>query len=139
MARDQHAYLRAIPLFADLTDKELDALERAVTELRLDAGTVVMREGELARDMYVVVEGVLEVTKDGEFIADIPPGGFAGEMALLTHARRNATVTAKTDCRVLHLDGRMFGYVLDEAPHIAVKMLPIVAARVVDLSEHHTD
>ena len=73
----------------------------------------------------------------GETVATIDAGGFAGEMALLTRARRDATVTARTDVTVLHLDGRTFGSLLDEAPEIAVKMLPIVAARVVDNSTHH--
>ncbi|HSB85569.1 MAG TPA: cyclic nucleotide-binding domain-containing protein, partial [Ilumatobacteraceae bacterium] len=78
-----HDHLREIPLFADLDDDELDAVARVATELDLPAGRVLMREGEFAHEMLVIITGTLEVTRDGEHIADIGPGGFAGEMALL--------------------------------------------------------
>ena len=135
---DSHDYLRAVPLFAELDRHELDVVGRAVTELSLPAGEILMREGQQAHEMFVVLDGTLAVTREGEQVAEIGPGGFAGEMALLTHARRDATVTATTPVRVLHLDGRSFANVLREAPHVAVSMLPIVAARVVDNSTHHT-
>ena len=138
MARNDHRdHLRSVPLYADLGDHELDVVGAATTELDLKAGHALIREGEIAHEMFVVISGELEVTRGGEAVATIGAGGFAGEMALLTRARRDATVTARTDVTVLHLDGRSFGSVLDEAPQIAVKMLPVVAARVVDNSTHH--
>src|SRR6056300_132775 len=116
MAHAYHKHLVAIPLFADLDEDELDAVAAITTELNFSAGTALMNEGSGAHEMVVVVDGTLEVTRAGEHIADIGPGGFAGEMAVLTHARRDATVTAKTDVTVLHIDGRSFGGVLEEAP-----------------------
>jgi len=56
---------------------------------------------------------------------------------VLTHARRDATVTAKTDIKALHLDGRAFGDLIQQVPSVAAKMLPIVASRVVENSTHH--
>jgi CRP-like cAMP-binding protein len=131
-----HEYLRQVPLFADLDKSELNHVAQAATDLDLDAGNVLMREGALANEMVVVVDGMLEVTRDGEHVADIGPGGFAGEMALLTHAHRNSTVVTKTKCSVLHIDGRAFSALLEDVPEIAVKMLPIVAGRV---TSSHTD
>lgn len=133
-----HDNLRKVPLFADLDDDELDAVGRAATELRFEPGRVLMKEGQIAHEMVVVVDGTLEVTRDGEHIADIGPGGFAGEMALLTGAARNSTVTAKTDIVVIHIDGRSFSTLLEDVPQIAVKMLPVVAARVTAASDHHS-
>ena len=138
MAHSYHAHLTQVPLFSDLDSDDLDVVARATTELDLKAGYTLIREGETAHEMFVVASGTLEVSRGGEHVADIGPGGFAGEMALLTHARRDATVTAKTDVTVLHIDGRSFGEVLEEAPMIAVKMLPIVASRVIDNSTEHT-
>ena len=140
MAKDDgyYEYLKAVPLFADLGEHELDAVGRAVTELALPPGDTLIREGDYAHEMYVVLDGTLEVTRGGEHVADIGPGGFAGEMALLTHHRRDATVVTTTATRVLHIDGRSFSNVLREAPMLAVNMLPVVAARVVDNSTHHT-
>jgi CRP-like cAMP-binding protein len=139
MAKNEyHNHLREVPLFSGLDDDELDAVGLAATELRFEAGKVLMREGEHAHEMLVVLEGTLEVTRGGAHVADIGPGSFAGEMALLTRAHRNSTVTAKTDIVVLHIDGRSFSAVLEDAPQIAVKMLPVVAARVTANSDHHS-
>lgn len=134
-----HEYLRQVPLFADLDAGELEVVGRAATELAIPEGDVLAREGDLGHDMYVVLEGNLEVTRGGEHIADIGSGGFAGEMALLTNCRRDATVTTTTPTRVLHIDGRSFSNLLRDAPQVAVNMLPIVASRVVDNRQRHTD
>lgn len=139
MAKDQyHEYLRQVPLFADLDKSELEHVAQSATDLDISAGNVLMKEGALAHEMVVVMDGTLEVTRAGEHIADIGPGGFAGEMALLTHSHRNSTVIAKTDCSILHIDGRAFSTLLDEVPELAVKMLAVVAGRVTDNSEHHS-
>lgn len=134
-----HEYLRQVPLFADLDTSELDHVAQAATDLEIDEGNVLMKEGALAHEMVVVMEGTLEVTRDGEHVADIGSGGFAGEMALLTHSHRNSTVTAKTHCSILHIDGRAFSALLADVPEIAVKMLPVVAGRVTANSEQHTN
>ena len=134
-----HDHLTPVPLFAGLSDDELDAVAHAATQLDYAAGKVLMREGEVAHEMFVVVDGTLEVTRGGNHVADIGPGGFAGEMALLTRAHRNSTVTAKTPVSVLHIDGREFASVLETAPRIAAKLLPVVASRMVENSENPND
>ena len=134
-----HDHLTPVPLFADLNEDELDAVARAATQLDYKPGKVLMRQGEVAHEMFVVVEGTLEVEQDGEIIAEIGPGGFAGEIALLTHAHRNSTVTAKTPVSVLHIDGREFTRVVDQVPKIAAKLLPVIAERMASNVQRHTD
>ena len=138
-SKEYHRYLRAVPLFADVADHDLDVIGSAVTELAFGPGEVLMRAGSIAREMVIVLEGELAVLLGDHEIATIEAGGFAGEMGLLAHRPRNATVAAKSQTRVLHIDSRSFATVLDEAPQIAVKMLPIVAQRVVDNNARHTD
>ena len=135
---EYHDHLQQVPLFAGLTHPELDAVGQTATELDYEAGRVLMRQGARAHEMFVVMSGSVEVSRDGEHIADVGSGGFVGEMALLNHGPRSSTVTAKTDVVVLHIDGREFGTLLDRVPEIAVKMLPIIAARVVENSDHHS-
>ena len=125
-----YRHLRSVPLFADLSRRELEVVGQAATDLELPAGRVLITEGSSGHEMFVVTDGTLDVTADGEHLAEIGPGEFVGEMALLTHCPRNATVTATTDVTVIHLDGRAFSRILEEAPQIAVKMLPVVAGRV---------
>jgi CRP/FNR family cyclic AMP-dependent transcriptional regulator len=136
MARNKYLdHLKSVALFADLGKHELEVVDQAATELQVKAGDVLIREGTTAHEMVVVVTGQLEVTRNGEHVADLGPGEFAGEMALLTQTPRHATVTAKTDATLLHIDGRQFANVLAEAPQIAVKMLPVLAGRVIESSQ----
>ena len=132
-----HDYLRAVPLFADLDDHDLDVVGAAVTELSFKAGDKLMRAGSSAREMVIVLDGTLLVQLGDTEIATIEAGGFAGEMGLLADRPRNATVSAKDAVRVLHIDSRSFDNVLEEAPQIAVKMLPVVARRVLDNNALH--
>lgn len=136
--KSHHEHLRQVPLFANLDVKELDAVGQTATELDYASGKVLMREGERAHEMFVLIEGDVEVTQSGRHIADIGAGGFVGEMALLAHSSRNSTVTTTSEAVVLHIDGREFGTLLDRVPTIAAKMLPIVAGRVVENSDHHS-
>jgi CRP-like cAMP-binding protein len=139
MATNQyHEYLKRVPVFHDLDSRELDAVEAVVTDLRFKAGQVLIRQGDSAHEMFIVTVGELEVTRDGEHIADLGPGSFAGEMAVLARAQRNSTVIAKTDVEVLHIDGRSLQTLFADVPEIAVKMLPVVAGRVIANSDHHT-
>ena len=140
MARNKYRdYLKRVPLFRDLDARELDAVAAVVTDMHLDAGRVLIRQGDFAHEMFIVSAGELEVARDGKHVADIGPGSFAGEMAVLARTTRNSTVTAKTDVDVLHIDGRALQKLFADVPEIAVKMLPIVAGRVVESSDHHTD
>jgi CRP-like cAMP-binding protein len=140
MAKNEyHEYLKRVPLFRELDSRELDAVGAVVTDLRFNAGDVLIRQGNSAHEMFIVTVGELEVTRDGTHIADIGPGSFAGEMAVLARTQRNSTVTAKTDVEVLHIDGRSLQALFADVPEIAVKMLPVVAGRVIDNSDHHTN
>ncbi|MAT05116.1 MAG: hypothetical protein CL424_08745 [Acidimicrobiaceae bacterium] len=136
----KHAYhdnLTGIPLFSGLDDDELDLVAQAATELSFPAGRVLMREGDVAHEMFVVVSGTLEVTRKGQHVANIESGGFAGEIALLTHHHRTSTVTCATECTVLHIDGRVFSTVIEEAPGIAAKMIPVMASRMAENADLH--
>ena len=140
MAKNEYReYLKRVPLFRDLDKGELDAVGAVVTDLRFNAGQVLIRQGDSAHEMFIVTVGELVVTRDGEHIADIGPGSFAGEMAVLARAQRNSTVTATTDVEVLHIDGRSLQTLFADVPELAVKMLPVVAGRVVANSDHHSD
>lgn len=137
MAHAYHDNLTGIPLFSGLDDDELDLVAQSATQLSFPAGRVLMREGDVAHEMFVVVSGTLEVTRNGEHVANIDAGGFAGEIALLTHHHRTSTVTCATECTVLHIDGRVFSTVIEETPGIAAKMMPVMAQRMAANAELH--
>jgi CRP-like cAMP-binding protein len=137
-ANPYHEDLRQVPLFEPLTPDELDQVGEAATDLILEAGNVLMREGTLAHEMLIITSGTVEVTRDGEHVADVGPGGFVGELALLTHRERSSTVTTKTAIEAIHIDGRRFNTLLEDAPMIAVRMLPIVASKLAGDHDSHS-
>jgi CRP-like cAMP-binding protein len=79
--------------------------------LALQPGDVLFREGDLDDDvMFAVVEGQVELSRDGAIIEDVGPGGIVGELALIDPAARSATATARTDARVARVDKKVFTF-----------------------------
>jgi CRP/FNR family cyclic AMP-dependent transcriptional regulator len=122
--------LKAIPLFGECSKKELDAVAAVADEVLLPAGTVLMKEGAAGRELVVIVEGQVEVVQGGKRIATLSVGDFVGELALVTHRPRSATVTASTELRALVLTARDFERLLREVPTIAVKVVRAVGERL---------
>jgi CRP-like cAMP-binding protein len=96
---DVASALHSNPLFEELNDQQLENLAGEVWLETIPGGSVIVREGEEADALYVVVNGGVNVTKaGGQFLAFLGPGGFFGEMALfLANARRSATCVSSED------------------------------------------
>ena len=122
--------LRGAPLFEGLSKKELIELARVTDDLQVAAGTVLCKEDTLGREFFVLVEGTVDVTRGGKPIATRQAGDFVGEIALLTSARRTATVTATTPLRCLILMRGDFRRVLDENRSIERKVMEALADRL---------
>ena len=123
------------PLFEGLSKKELRELARATEDLKIEAGTVLCREGSLGREFFVIVDGVVEVTKDGRRLATRKAGEFFGEIALITTTKRTATVTAKTPIRCFILTRGDFRRVLDENPTVERKVMQALGERLLSYTE----
>ena len=88
------AALRGSPLFHGLARSELAQLAKETEDLEVGPGKVLCEEGDTAREFFVILEGEVEVTKKGHRLAALGPGDFFGEIALIEHSTRTATVTA---------------------------------------------
>jgi cAMP-dependent protein kinase regulator len=99
------ARLKAIPLFADISDDELFTIAPFAEEQQVEAGAFLAKEGQYAYQFMAIEEGEAEVTRAGEHVADLGPGDFFGEIGLLETALRTATVTARTPMRLITLTG----------------------------------
>jgi CRP/FNR family cyclic AMP-dependent transcriptional regulator len=97
----QQAQLRAVPFFSELSKKDLAVVAQQTDEIDVDTGKVLAREGDFGDEFFVIESGTADVTVDGERIAELGPGDFFGEMALLEADRRNATVTATSPMRLI--------------------------------------
>jgi CRP-like cAMP-binding protein len=123
--------LRGVPLFADCDDDELAQIAALTRARHADDGTVLVTEGEPGTDFYVIVDGHAAVSVDGGVVAELGPGSFFGEMALLDGGERVATVTAVGPLELLTLARDDFNRMLEVAmPAIAPKLLNVVGRRV---------
>jgi CRP-like cAMP-binding protein len=133
MARTPIDHLASVPMFSACSKKELQAVARASDQVDLDAGRSLCEQGSIGREAFIIVDGSAEVKRNGRKVAMLGPGDAFGELALLDHGPRTATVTAATPLKVLVIGAREFAGILDEVPPIAHKLLKSLAGRIREL------
>ncbi len=99
-------------------------------EVTVPAGKVLVEEGTVGREFFFIVEGTATVKVGGRKVATLGPGNYFGELSLLDHKPRSATVASDTDMVLLVLDQRRFNGLLDELPTLAHKLLAAMAQRI---------
>jgi CRP-like cAMP-binding protein len=132
------AALKRAPLFDGLSRKELTQLARVSEDLDVPAGTALITEGDIGHEFFVIVDGEVEVSRNGRRVALRGGGEFVGEIALLEKTKRTATVKAKTPLRVFVLTRKDFRTLLDANPAVEHKILRALARRFVELSKDPT-
>jgi len=125
-----------IPLFSNLSAKQLASVDALVTTIDVAPGRELIRQGEPGREFIVVIDGEAEVRRDGELIATRGPGTFVGEMSLLLSRPRNASVVARTKMTIEVIDRQDFRRLLDEHPDLYVPLLEATVQRLAELEEH---
>lgn len=125
--------LASVPLFSQVSRKDLTRLGRAVVERKYKKGETIVKEGEQAVAFFVITKGKVEAiagTKRQTKLGEIGKGGVFGDMALLDGGVRSATIRAVDDTDCLVLSRWDFVAELRTNPHIAVAMLPILSRRL---------
>lgn len=115
--------LRHIALFMDLGDAELVRVFNRFKPVDFAANTAIIREGESADSMYVLVEGDVRITRAGKPLANLARGAHFGEMGLLNQRPRTATVITTAPVHALVLERSAFNEVLREDTSLAAKLL----------------
>jgi|SRR6266498_2373363 len=121
--KDSLSLLDRVATFSSCTRSELDLLSFIATETLVEPGAVIIEEGTLGREAYVIASGRANVTCGGEIIGALGPGEFFGEMSLLAGAPRFATVTAETAMELMVLSPAEFQSLLTHAPSVLRKMM----------------
>jgi CRP/FNR family cyclic AMP-dependent transcriptional regulator len=121
--------LHAVPLLSACNKKELREVAKLGVPLPVADGAVLTEQGKPGREFFLVLDGKDRCEVDGSVVAEFGPGDFFGEMALLDHGPRHATVVADGPGEVLVLDGREFNTLLEASPTIARKLLTALAER----------
>lgn len=127
-------------VFSPLEDEAFQDLRPYMEERTYEAGSVIVRQGDSADEFFVITEGRVQVeyeerddddeALDYTVIADLGPGDYFGEMALLTDTPRAASVVVAERCRVLVLSQGAFEMYLDESDTAALKVRGEALARI---------
>jgi glucose-6-phosphate 1-dehydrogenase len=122
--------LHKVAIFKDGDPLFLSQVILALRPEVLAAGETLVRKGEMGREMYVIVRGEVEVLDDaGRVLGTLSDGACVGEIALLAHRPRTASVRAKTNCDLMALDKSAFGRILHDHPQFAQSVLRIAKER----------
>jgi CRP/FNR family transcriptional regulator, cyclic AMP receptor protein len=97
------ARLKAIPLFANLDDHDLQVIATFANETSVSEGDVLVREGDFSYELMAIEEGTAEVRRGGDVLATLGPGDFFGEVGVLQNEMRNATIIATSAMRLITL------------------------------------
>jgi len=122
--------LEVIPLFRDLSKKEREQIARWADEIDVAAGFQLLEQGAFPHEFFVVEEGTVEVTKDGAHVTDLGPGDFFGEIAILEHDRRTATVVATAPTTLIVMLARDFETMAEQLPDVADQVRAAIHERM---------
>lgn len=123
--------LKKVPLFARCSTKQLLQIAAIADEVRLAEGKELTLQGDRGREFFILLEGTVDVRKNNRKVDTMGPGDFFGEIALVTHGPRTATVTATSPLDVLVITGGDFRTLLRKSPEIQAKVLEALAERLV--------
>ncbi len=122
--------LQAIPLFADLSRKELETIARWADEVDVPAGYHLLDQGRFPHEFFVIESGTVAITKDGTHITDLGPGDFFGEIAIVEHERRTASVVASTPVTAIVMLARDFESMDAAMPEVAERIRGAIRERM---------
>jgi CRP-like cAMP-binding protein len=123
--------LRPIALFAGCSKRELGEIARIADEIDFEAGKVLITQGEPGKQCFVVIEGSVEVAKDGKTLPALVGGTeIFGEIALLSGGPATASVITTTPVRALVIGPQQFQALLDRSPSIQRRVLFAMSQRL---------
>ena len=95
------ASLSKVSLFSSCSNKDLEKIAKAGDEVTVEAGATIVDQGQTGREAFVLLKGSATVRRNGKKVATLGPGSVVGELSLLDHGPRTASVVADTDCTML--------------------------------------
>ena len=123
------AKLRSIPLFSSLSKKELRVLARHADEVDVREGESLLKEGSRPQEFFAIEDGCVEVRRDNDVVAQLGPGDFFGETALIERGVRNATVVATEPSTLMVMTPPAFSAMAGTLPSVAAELRRAVDER----------
>jgi CRP/FNR family cyclic AMP-dependent transcriptional regulator len=122
--------LRAVPLFEDLSQKQLKKVADLAEVARFMAGATIVKQGEIGDSFYVVLTGQAKVVANKKTMNHLLPGDHFGEISLLDGGPRSASVVAETEMTLVIITQKDFLALLAKDPEITVCLLEGMARTV---------
>ena len=126
-------HLRYSPLFSSCSSKDLEKIAKAGDRITLEKGEIFTKQGDPGKEAFIILSGKATVKRSGKKVATISTGSVVGELSLLDHGPRTATVTCDTECQVLVISRGNFLRVIDKVPALTHKLFAALATRIRDL------
>ena len=133
MALTTEQLLAQVPLFKDLSKKHLKQVSTLATRIDASAGKVLTREGETGHEFILILEGSVEIRRGDELIATRGAGDYIGEIALIEHQPRTATVVATTPVVLDVIGQREFASLMRDEPEIGAAIKATADERLAEL------
>ena len=124
------ARLRGLAFFEGFSDAELDRVAELATRVEAESGALLIDQGRVGTECYVIEVGFAGVYVGDEHVVTLGPGTLVGEMALVEHTPRSASVVAETPVRLLAFDNRSFKELLKEMPKAEERVKALLATRL---------
>jgi len=122
--------LERVPLFAGLSHREREQIARWADQVDLPQGKHLLDEGRLPHEFFVIVDGQVDVLHDGEHLATLGPGEFFGEIALIEHGRRTASVVTAAPTTLAVMSPPSFDRMRRAMPQVAERIDEAIRQRL---------
>lgn len=129
-------FIAKVPIFAHLSVADLDVLTTLWHEKQLHQGDVLFRKGDAGDAMFIIEEGIVEISVPDELkkrdirVSVLHEGNFLGELSLIDGLSRTATAMAMEDCRLLEMKRNDFLTFIQERPSVAILMVSEIGQRL---------
>jgi len=119
--------LRRVPLFTQCKTEPLDLISRLADEVDVADGYTLMRQGDIAREFFMIIEGKVRIERDGKTLKTLGPGDYLGEVALLSESPRTATAVTEGPAKLMVITHQGFNSLIDAHPAIRASIFEGVA------------
>jgi CRP/FNR family transcriptional regulator, cyclic AMP receptor protein len=126
------ALLAKVPLFEDLSDRELEMMAASMKARTFPAGHEIAREGQHGVGFFVIEAGDVQVLVGGQPVGRLGPGDHFGEIALIADSERTATIRAQSELHCYGMTSWDFRPLVEDHADIAWKLLQAVARKIRD-------
>lgn len=94
------------------------------------AGEYIFREGDASSEMYIVIDGQVDIVLGDKIVETVDPGGMFGEMSLIGPAPRSASAVARFDAKLVPVDSKRFQFLIQQTPYFAIHVITVLADRL---------